>query len=53
MSLRTGDETLRLMFDILLEVNPGFGLIKEVVPLSYVGIESEALLFQPLSSLGC
>ena len=32
-----------------VEVNQGFGLIKEVVPLSYVEIETEALLFQPLS----
>ena len=32
-----------------VEVNPGFGLIKEVVPLSYVEIENEALLFQPLA----
>ena len=32
-----------------VEVNQGFGLINEVVPLSYVEIESEALLFQPLS----
>ena len=32
-----------------VEVNPWFGLIKEFVSLSYVEIESEHLLFQPLS----
>ena len=34
-----------------VEVNQGIGLIKEVVPLSCVEIESEALLFQPLSQI--